>query len=146
MRFSLPAPTDGLVWDVWRAAGGLSFGDKKVQHLCDSYERGGFAYRVKWSTSESGASAWAQTRVSIGDADLWPVQLTMELKALEQVQGTIEEVEKRLDVMGEADERVRRLRTKWSICGFGENQPLSGPGSNCWPLPVFALFHAAFRS
>ncbi len=70
------------------------------------------AGRAAWTVGRVEAMrAWAQTRANIGDADLWPIQLTMELKALEQVQGMIEEVEKRLDVIGEADERVRRLRT-----------------------------------
>lgn len=46
------------------------------------------------------------------DADnLWRGQLAMELAALRQVQMMIEQVEQKLDAMGEADHRVIRLRT-----------------------------------
>jgi transposase len=43
--------------------------------------------------------------------DLWRGQLHLELMALSQVDGLLKQVETKLDDLGAADERVRRLRT-----------------------------------
>lgn len=43
--------------------------------------------------------------------ELWRGQLGMELTALEQVQGMIDQVSQQLDALGAKDERVQRLRT-----------------------------------
>jgi transposase len=43
--------------------------------------------------------------------ELWRGQLAMELSALEQVRAMIDRVEKKLDAIGQKDQRVRRLQT-----------------------------------
>lgn len=45
------------------------------------------------------------------DVELWRMQLSLEHKALRQVEELIELIEAKLDGVAEADERVRRLRT-----------------------------------
>ena len=55
--------------------------------------------------------AWACALDDVKDDQLWRGQLSLEVTALEQVQQMIEQVERKLDTMGRADARVRRLRT-----------------------------------
>lgn len=56
-------------------------------------------------------SRFSRDLEDVTDDELWRGQLAMELVALEHVQRMIEQVESRLDAIGQADERVRRLRT-----------------------------------
>lgn len=55
--------------------------------------------------------ALSRPLTEVGPDDLWRGQLWIELTALEQVQQLIDQVEEKLDALGAADERVRRLRT-----------------------------------
>lgn len=48
---------------------------------------------------------------TVGGDHLWRGQLAMELTAFHQMQAMITQVEKKLDAIGQADARVRRLRT-----------------------------------
>lgn len=52
----------------------------------------------------------------VGVEELWRGELALELRALKQVMEQLREVERKLDQMGKADERVRRLQT---IAGVG---------------------------
>jgi len=73
-----------------------------------------------WTTVGRGAWSMAglkRLRELSGDLneveahDLWRSQLSMELSALDQVQGMIDQVSQRLDAIGSQDARVERLRT-----------------------------------
>jgi transposase len=46
-----------------------------------------------------------------GPEELWRGELALELRELEALSGLVAEAERRLDALGEADERVRLLRT-----------------------------------
>lgn len=69
-----------------------------------------------------GRSAWTAAGVqTLGELarpvdagwtdDLWRGQLALELSALEQTMKMIQQVEQKLDAMGQADSRVQRLQT-----------------------------------
>lgn len=68
--------------------------------------------RVAWNAQ--GIEQLQHLCLSLDDTeriDLWRGQLAMELNALDHVHRMIQPVEQRLDVIGQADARVRRLQT-----------------------------------
>ena len=73
-------------------------------------------------THPSGKSGWTQSSLAtlglmaypidkVEDDELWRGQLDIELQALEQVQGLIDQVEAKLDALANKDQRVHRLQT-----------------------------------
>lgn len=73
-------------------------------------------------THASGKSGWTQESLArlgalayplskVDQDELWRGQLDIELRALEQVQGLIVQVEAKLDALANKDERVKRLQT-----------------------------------
>lgn len=79
-------------------------------------------------THPSGKSGWTQKSIAglklmsrpleqAGPDELWRGQLHVELQALEQLQGLIDQVEAKLQAIADADDRVQRLQT---IPGVGQ--------------------------
>lgn len=73
-------------------------------------------------TMPSGKSGWTARSVAglglmarpldqVADVDLWRGQLQIELEALKQVSGLIEQVESKLEVLAQSQSRVRQLQT-----------------------------------
>lgn len=54
---------------------------------------------------------WARPLVKTGLEDLWRGELGLELEGLKQVMEQLRQLERKLDQLGKADERVGRLRT-----------------------------------
>jgi transposase len=59
---------------------------------------------------------WARPLAEVGFEDLWRGELRLELEALKQVMEQLRQLERKLDQIGKADERVRRVQT---ISGVG---------------------------
>lgn len=65
-----------------------------------------------WTNKAKAALAiQARPLAQVSDGDLWRGQLHIELQALEQIQGLIEQVEAKLEALARSDGRVRRLQT-----------------------------------
>jgi transposase len=70
-----------------------------------------------WSVEGlSHLEEWARPLKEVGMEDLWRGELALEIMALKQVMEQLLEVERRLNQIGKADERVRRMQT---ISGVG---------------------------
>lgn len=68
--------------------------------------------RTAWTVEGVGRLQKLSRELHEVDADtLWRGQLGLEVAALQQVQQLIGQVESKLDALGDADRRVRRLRT-----------------------------------
>lgn len=84
-------------------------------HLRSILDRQG----MSWPSSKSGWSnqvisalmTIAQPARDMNSDDLWRFEILMELEALAQVQKLIDQVERRLDELAEADVRVQQLQT-----------------------------------
>jgi transposase len=84
-------------------------------HLRSILDRQGMA----WPSSKSGWSTQvisalvklAQPARDMNSDDLWRFEILMELEALAQVEKLVDQVEKRLDELAEADVRVQQLQT-----------------------------------
>ena len=89
-------------------------------HLRSILDRQGRAWpagKTGWTEEACAALAReARTAEQAGDEELWRFELHVELTALGQVQGLVDQVEARLEALAQADGRVALLR---SIPGVG---------------------------
>lgn len=78
-------------------------------------ERQGLAMpkgRAGWGRESIGVlRGWSRPLAEVGADELWRGQLHVELEALEQAESLCDQVERKLDALAEADERVQRLQT-----------------------------------
>jgi transposase len=58
---------------------------------------------------------WARPMAEVGMEDLWRGELWLELAGLKQVMEQLHQVERKLDRLGKADERVQRVQTIWGV-------------------------------
>lgn len=109
----------------WRAL--ISYRQQLVQrrtriknHLRSLLERQALALpqgKKCWTAAGlSELEQWARPLAEVGLEDLWRAELGLELAGLKQVMAQLQEVERKLDQIGKADERVQRVQT---ISGVG---------------------------
>lgn len=58
---------------------------------------------------------WARPLAEVEVEDFWRGELWLELEGLKQVMEQLHQVERKLDELGKADERVQRVQTIWGV-------------------------------